>query len=217
MLMEKERALVVEYGKKLLTEGLTTGTGGNISICDRKNRMFCIGPSGIPYFETQPEDVVVLDFEGNVIEGTKKPSSEYNMHMQVYLNYEQANSVVHCHSTFATVWSTNRKDLPASNYICASAGGNSIRCAEYATFGTKALAETTVKALDGRRACLQANHGQLAYGETIAEAFELAATVEQLCKIHVLASACGTPVILDDEEMKNMVIRFGSYGQPRNK
>ena len=130
-----------------------------------------------------------------------------------YLNREEAEAVVHCHSTYATVLATNRLDLPASNYIIADGGGKDIRCAEYATFGTKEIGEEAVKAMEGRRACLQANHGQITMGSSIESAFGLAATVEQLSRIHVLALSCGKPVILDDKEMDNILERFQTYGQ----
>ncbi len=213
MLMLEERKKVVEYGKKLITDGLTTGTGGNISIVDREHGYFCISPSGIDYFKTEPEDVVVLDLDGNIVDGKRKPSSEYEMHRLIYLNREEAEAVVHCHSTYATVLATNRLDLPASNYIIADGGGKDIRCAEYATFGTKEIGEEAVKAMEGRRACLQANHGQITMGSSIESAFGLAATVEQLSRIHVLALSCGKPVILDDKEMDNILERFQTYGQ----
>ncbi|RVU54214.1 L-fuculose-phosphate aldolase [Anaerosphaera multitolerans] len=213
MLMIEERKKIVEFGKKLITEGLTTGTGGNISIVDREKGYFAISPSGIDYFETEIEDIVIMDLEGNVVEGKRKPSSEFEMHRLIYLNREESGAVVHCHSTFATVLACNRMDLPASNYIIADAGGKDIKCAEYATFGTREIGEKAVEAMVGRRACLQANHGQITFGKTLESAFNLAKTVEQLSKIHVFASACGKPVIIDDEEVENIVHRFQNYGQ----
>lgn len=213
MLLKKEREQVVKYGKKLVESGLTVGTGGNISIADRKKGLFCISPSGIGYFETEPEDVVVMDFNGNVLEGTRKPSSEYHMHMLVYRNYKDAGAVVHCHSIYATVMATNRMDLPASNYMVAMAGGKYIKCSEYATFGSIEIAEKSIEALGTRKACLQANHGQLTYGSTIGEAFNLAETIEHLSRIHILSMISGNPVILDDKEMDSAIERFKNYGQ----
>lgn len=213
MLMVEERKKVVEFGKKLITEGLTTGTGGNISIIDREKGYFCISPSGIDYFKTEVEDIVVMDLDGNVVEGDRKPSSEFEMHRLIYIDREEAGAVVHCHSTFATVLACNRMDLPASNYIIADGGGNNIRCADYATFGTKEIGEKAVEAMKDRRACLQANHGQITFGSNIDSAFGLAKTVEQLSKIHVFALSCGKPVLIDDEEVENIVNKFQSYGQ----
>ena len=215
MLLEKEREDVVEYGKQLITKGLTSGTGGNISICDREKKLFAISPSGMAYFDTTPEDVVVVDFEGRVVAGERKPSSEIEMHRQIYVHYAEADAIVHCHSTFATVLSTLRQDLPASNYVVADAGGNSVRCADYACFGTPEIAENAVKALKGRRACLQANHGQICFGRGIEEAFKLAISIEWACKIHVLACCCGTPKILSDTEMAEVMTHFASYGQKK--
>lgn len=213
MLMEKEREEIVEYGKKLITSGLTTGTGGNISILDKEKDYFAISPSGIDYFDTKLEDVVVMDLEGNIVDGDRKPSSEYEMHRYIYKSFREAKAVVHCHSTFATVMATVREDLPASNYIIADAGGKDVRCADYKTFGTVDIAKEAVKALEGRKACLLANHGQITYGKDISSAFNLALTIEQLSKIHVLAKAIGEPVILSDSEIENILSRFRTYGQ----
>jgi len=214
MLMAEERKLIVEYGKKLVTDGLTTGTGGNISIIDREKGLFCISPSGIDYFLTEVEDVVVMDLDGNIVEGNRKPSSEYEMHRLIYINKENAGAVVHCHSTYATVMSINRLDLPSSHYIVADAGGEDVKCAEYATYGTHEIGVKAIEAMkDGRRACLQANHGQITYGKNIDNAFNLALSIEQLCKLHVLALSCGTPKLLEPEEMKTILNKFQSYGQ----
>lgn len=213
MLLKKEREQVVLYGKKLVESGLTVGTGGNISIADREKGLFCINPSGIGYYETTPEDVVVMDFDGNVVDGERKPSSEYHMHLLVYRNFEDAGAAVHCHSIYATVMATNRMDLPASNYMVAMAGGKYIKCSEYATFGSPEIAEKSIEALGDRKACLQANHGQLTYGRTIGEAFNLAETVEHLCRIHLLSLVSGNPVILDEREMDSAIERFRTYGQ----
>lgn len=213
MLMKRERELVVEYGKKLITSGLTTGTGGNISILDSDSGYYCISPSGIDYFKTTIDDIVVMDLDGNIVEGDRKPSSEYEMHRYIYLNFPEAKSVVHCHSTFATVLSTVREDLPASNYIIADGGGKDIKCADYATFGTVDIAKEAVKAMENRRGCLLANHGQITYGTKVETAFSLALTIEQLSKIHVLSMAIGEPVILSDKEMENILERFKTYGQ----
>lgn len=213
MKLQKERELVVEYGKKMITEGLTQGTGGNVSIYNREEGLWCISPSGIDYFQTKPEDVVVLDIEGNIVEGDKKPSSESEMHRLIYVNYPQANAVFHCHSTYATALSILREELPASNYLVADAGGNNVRCAEYATFGTKEIGENAVKALEGRRACLLANHGQITFSNTIQSAFGVARMVEQCSETYLIARAAGKPVILPDEEMELMLEKFQWYGQ----
>lgn len=213
MLLQKERELVVEYGKKMITEGLTQGTGGNVSVYNREEGLWCISPSGIDYFETAPEDVVVMDIEGNIVEGNCKPSSEMEMHRLIYMNFPQANAVFHCHSTYATALSILREDLPASNYLVADGGGNNVRCSEYATFGTREIGEAAVKAMQGRRACLLANHGQITFAGNLKSAFGVARMVEQCSQTYLIARAAGVPKILDDEEMERMLVKFESYGQ----
>lgn len=213
MQLENQRKLVADYGRKLITSGLTTGTGGNISVLDRETGLFAISPSGMDYFEIEPEDVTVLDLNGKIIDGVRKPSSELKMHLMIYNAFKGAAAVVHCHSTYAAALSILRMDLPASSYIIGDAGGDSVRCAEYAVFGSKKIAQNTVKAMEGRRACLNANHGQTVYGKDIQSAFSLALNIEQLSKIHIIAMSAGKPVILSKPEMDEVLEKFSGYGQ----
>lgn len=213
-MLEKEKELVVAYGKKLITSGLTAGTGGNISIFNPEKQLMAISPSGIDYFETTPEDVVIMDLEGNVVEGDKKPSSEWSMHMIYYQKRgEEIRAVVHSHSTFSTVLAICGMDLPATDYQVAIAGGNNVRCAEYATFGTKELAEASFEAMKDRYACFLANHGLLACGPSIEQTFAIAEEVERLAGLHYRACTLGTPKVLDDQEMELMIEKFKTYGQ----
>lgn len=213
MILENERELVVEYGKKLITSGLTKGTGGNISIYNKEQGLMAISPSGMDYFETTPQDVVVLNLNGEKVDGQRKPSSEYDMHRIFYQKRTDIEAVVHTHSVYSTVLSTLRIDLPASNYLIALAGGNNVRCAKYATFGTYELAESAYEAMENRRAVLLANHGLLTGASSIHAAFFIAEEIEHCAQIHTITMSVGKPVVLDDEEMKRMVDRFGTYGQ----
>ena len=218
MLLQEEREQVVAYCKKLITQGLTKGTGGNISICNREKGLFAISPSGIDYFETEPEDVVVMNLQGQVVDGKRKPSSEHELHRIFYENREDINAVVHTHSVYCTVLAVLREELPASSYLVAFAGGPNVRCGEYASFGTRKLAEITYKAMEGRNAALMANHGLLAGAEDILNAFNIAEQIEGCAEVYVKARMIGRPVILDEEEMENMVDRFRhSYGQKKKK
>ncbi len=218
MLLQEEREQVVAYCKKLITQGLTKGTGGNISICNREKGLFAISPSGIDYFETEPEDVVVMDLQGRVVDGKRKPSSEHELHRIFYENREDINAVVHTHSVYCTVLAVLREELPASSYLVAFAGGPNVRCGEYASFGTRELAEITFKAMEGRNAALMANHGLLAGAEDILNAFNIAEQIEGCAEVYVKARMIGKPVILDEEEMETMVDRFRhSYGQKKKK
>lgn len=212
-LLLEERKKIVEYGKKMIETGLTVGTGGNISIFDREQGYMAISPSGIPYHEMQEEDVVIMDLEGNVVEGEKKPSSEHDMHSTVYRNRKDANAMFHTHALYATTIACLNIELPAVDYLVAHSGGKNIRCAEYASFGTKQLAENAIKAMEGRNAVLLANHGMNCIGPTIEKAFAITNQLEFCCRLYWQASAMGTPVLLSDEEMDRMVDRFQSYGE----
>lgn len=213
LLMQEEREQIVEYGKRLITSGLTTGTGGNLSIFNRELGYLAISPSGVEYFLTRPEDVVILDLQGRIIDGDLKPSSEYEMHAIVYRNRDDVSAMVHTHALYATTISCLRQNLPAVDYLVACAGGKDVRCAEYATFGTKELAVHAFEAMQGRKAVLLANHGINVVGTTLAEAFGSLEQLEFCARLYWQSKAIGQPVILEDEEMEMMVERFKGYGQ----
>jgi len=218
MLLQKEREDVVRYGKMLITHGLTKGTGGNISILNREAGLFAISPSGIDYFETEPEDVVVMDLEGRVVDGKRKPSSEHELHRIFYVKRDDIDAVVHTHSVYSTVLAVLREELPSSSYLVAFAGGPNVRCGDYASFGTPELAEATCKAMEGRNAALMANHGLVAGGKDILNAFNIAEQIEGCAEVYVKARMIGKPVLLDHEEMDRMVDAFRySYGQKKKK
>lgn len=212
MMLEQARKEIVEYSQKLITSGLTVGTGGNISVYDPESGCFAITPSGIDYFEMTPEDIVVLNLDGQVVEGERRPSSEVDLHRIFYQKRDDICAVVHTHSTYCTVLATNRMDLPASSYLIAFAGKD-VPCGKYASFGTPELAEYTFQAMEGRKAALMANHGLITGGSSLMKAFEVAQQIEFCAKVYVLAKSIGNPVILDDEEMERMVHRFADYGQ----
>ncbi len=212
MLLRRERELIVEYGKKMLTSGLTKGTGGNISIYKRREGLVLIGPSGLDYFRTQPEDIVVTNLAGEIIDGERSPSSEFKLHSVFYKLREDIDAVIHTHSPFATTISTLRWDLPPASYLVAYAGLN-VRCARYATFGTEELAENAFAAMEDRNAVLLANHGLLAGAHSIDRAFTIAEEIEYCAEIFYRAKNIGEPVILPEEEMVKLVGKFKTYGQ----
>jgi L-fuculose-phosphate aldolase len=216
MILQKEREDIVTYGKKLITSGLTQGTGGNISIANSEKKLFAISPSGMDYFETEPEDVVVMDFDGNIVDGKRKPSSEHELHRIFYVKRDDIQAVVHAHSIYSTVLSTLREGLPASNYLVALAGFD-VRCAKYASFGTMELAVNVFEAMKNRKAAFLANHGLIAGSNDIINAFNIAEQIEECAKVYVKARSIGKPVILDGEEMSNMLERFQTYGQKKSK
>lgn len=217
MILKKEREDVVKYSRKLITTGLTRGTGGNISILNREQRLMAVSPSGIDYFETEPEDVVIMDLEGKQVDGDRKPSSEYELHRIFYVKRDDIDAVVHTHSVYATVLATLRESLPAASYLVAYSGLD-VRCADYASFGTTALAELTYAAMIDRYAVIMANHGLLTGSNDILNAFNIAEQIEHCAEIYVKARAIGTPIILDREEMERMIVKFNNfYGQKITK
>lgn len=220
MLLETERKSIVKYGKKMLKQDLTTGTGGNLSILNKKKDLVAISPSGVDYNHMTPEDVVVVNQEQEIIAGEKKPSSEINMHLYVYENRPDINSVVHTHSIFATTISCLNRDLPSLNrdlppvHYMIGVAGKKVPCAEYASFGTKKLAKNAVKSLgDEYKATLLSNHGLLCIGKDISEAFNIAAEIEFVSEIYYRTKSSGEPVIIPEEEMNYLMKAFETYGQ----
>lgn len=212
MLLLEERMKIVEYGKKIITSGLTKGTGGNISIFNREKELVAISPSGINYFETKPEDVVIINLKGEVVEGSRKPSSELDMHLIFYQRRKDLNALVHTHSPYAKTIATLGWDIPPITYLVAFAGPN-VRCAPYATFGTKELAEKAFEGMIDRRAVLLANHGLIAGAHNIETAFTVAEEIEFSAQIYYQAKAIGEPTMLSEEEMLVLAKKFESYGQ----
>lgn len=213
MLLQKERELVVEYGKKMSSSGLSKGTSGNISIYNGEEQLMAISPSGIGYFETRPEDVVVMDLHGKVVEGDKKPSSEWGLHTVFYVNKPEAKAVVHTHSTYCTTFACLNQPLCATHYVIAGAGAATVPCAPYRTFGTPELAEAAIEACGKGKAVLLANHGLLTCGPNIEKAFGLAVNMEFCAEMQYRAMCIGEPVVLSDEEIGRVMERFKSYGQ----
>ncbi|MEM1119568.1 MAG: L-fuculose-phosphate aldolase [Bacteroidota bacterium] len=215
MLLKTERELIVEYGKKLLDSGLTRGTGGNISIYNREKGLLAMSPSGLPYHETQPEDVVILDLTGKVVEGHRKPSVENSMHRIFYTERSDIQAVVHTHSVACSTMAALHWELPASSYLVALSGNTKVPCAPYATFGTMALARAALYAMVEFYACFLANHGFLAAAQSVELAFTIAEEIEHCAEIHLKASAVGTPQIIADEKMEELFELFKAYMQPR--
>ncbi len=207
MLMEKERNLIVQYGKKLIESGLTTGTGGNLSIFNRDRQLIAISPSGLDYFETKAEDIVLLDLDGNIIQGNRKPSSEFEMHRIFYSNRDDINALVHTHSVYAATIAAMRWELPPIHYLIALAGSN-IRCTDYATYGTEELARNAFESMKDRKAVLLANHGLLVGRDTLAGAFSLAEHMEFCSELYYRGKSIGEPVLLTEEEMDIMLKKF---------
>ena len=201
MLMEKERIEIVEYGKKMSSAGLCKGTSGNISIYDPETGYMAISPSGIGYFETEPEDVVVMKLDGTIVEGNRAPSSEHGLHSVIYLNKPEARAVVHTHSIYCTTFAALNQPLKAVHYVIGGAGVSEIPCAPYCTFGTPELAESVKNTIGDSKAVLLQNHGLVASGPKLAKAFSLAVNLEFVAEIQYRALCIGQPCVLSDEQM----------------
>ena len=205
------REAVITAARSLHKAQLGTGTAGNVST--RVDQGYLITPTGVEYGTLTPADIVSMDLVGNRGEGNLKPSSEWRFHQDIYAARAEVNAIVHTHSPYATALACTRQDLPAFHYMVAGAGGNTIRCAEYATYGTQALSDNALAALAGRQACLLANHGVIALGTDVAAAFNMAQLVEELAKQYLLSRLAGTPVLLSDAEMNVNLEKFKDYGK----
>jgi len=201
---------VIESCLAMNAQGINQGSAGNISV--RFEDGFLITPSGIPYQQLQHEHIVFIDMDGNCRDPLA-PSSEWRMHRDIYVNRPQAGAVLHAHSIFATALSCLRLDIPAFHYMVAVAGGSDIRCADYALFGTQALSDHMLAALDDRRACLLGTHGMICYHDNLNKALGLGIEIETLAKQYWYARQAGDPVILDEAQMAEVLTRFESYGK----
>ena len=196
--------------QSMITEGLNKGTAGNVS-CRCKDH-FLITPSGYPVDQLQAEDMVTMDFGGAPLK-SGKPSSEWHFHRDILANRSEVNAVVHCHSPFATTLACLHKDVPSFHYMIALTGGDTIRCAPYALFGTQALSDNALAALIDRKACLLANHGMIALGCDLEDALAIAIEVEWLCEQYWRSLQIGEPVLLTENEMQAVLARFKNYGR----
>ena len=206
------RERLITAARSLHARGLGVGAAGNLSA--RVDRGCLITPSGVEYEALQPANIVLLDMQGNRIAGDLQASSEWRLHLDVYARRPDVGAVVHTHSPYATALACTRQDLPAFHYMVAGVGGTSVRCAPYATFGTRQLSDHALQALAGRRACLLANHGVVALGADLDSAFNMARLVEELARQYLLSRALGAPVLLDEAEMNVNLEKFRDYGQP---
>lgn len=216
MYLEEKKELV-EYGKKMSAEGLSSGTSGNLSIYLKEEKVVLITPSGIGYFDTEPEDIVVMDLDGNIVEGSRKPSSEWHLHTLFYKNKPEAGAVVHTHSKYCTTLSTLRMPIKAVHYVIADAGTSEVPCAPYRRYGTEELAKVAVETAGESNAVLLANHGIVVCGKNLKSAYGLAKGMEYVAEIQVTAMSVGEPVVLTKEEMEEVMEGFKTYGQVKRE
>ncbi|MFT4725802.1 MAG: L-fuculose-phosphate aldolase [Granulosicoccus sp.] len=213
MTESQKRKKIIELCLLMNSSGLNQGTSGNISA--RHKGSMLITPSGIPYEKLVPKDIAKLSLDNDDIDwdGPYKPSSEWHFHKAILQNKPELDAVVHTHSTFATVVSIARDNIPACHYMIAAFGGNSVRCADYETFGTPELSASITKAMVDRSACLLANHGMIAAGKDLDNAMWAAVELETLSKQYYYSKLAGDMKLLPDDEMAVVAEKFKSYGQ----
>lgn len=210
MTNQKLREEMVSICRRMNTSDINQGTAGNLSV--RSGDGFLITPSSMPYDVMTPDDIVEMDFDGTYVGG--RPSSEWRFHRDILRAREDINVVLHCHSVYATTLACHHKTIPAFHYMTGVAGGTTIRCARYATFGTQALSDAALEALEGRLACLLGQHGQISLGTSLEAALWLAIEVETLSRMYVQALSLGEPPVLPDDEMERVIAQMKrmSYG-----
>jgi L-fuculose-phosphate aldolase len=216
--MSGEQALreaVIATARAMNAADVNRGKSGNVSARRQHGDFdgFLITPTGLPYADTVAADIVAVTLAGGA-RGRRLPSSEWRFHRDIYLRRPDAQAIVHTHPPFATALACLHRAIPAFHYMVAVAGGPDIRCAPYATFGTQALSDHAVAALDGRRACLLANHGMITTGASLAHALALTVEVETLAEMYWRVLQIGEPIVLPASEMAVVLAKFATYGQP---
>ena len=209
---------VIKYAQKLNSTNLSPLRSGNVSVRVIRDNVegFFLTPSGKRYEDLIPEDIVFLSLKEEydnlkLFNTSLNPSSEWRFHQDIYRKKIEAKAIVHAHSPHATAVSVHGKSIPAFHYMVALAGGDDIKCAEYATFGTDDLSTNILKALEKRKACLMSNHGQVAFGTNLKQAFELAQEVENICQQYIIALKLGEPKILSFAEMQKILDKVKNY------
>lgn len=207
------RQAIVDAMRELVRLGLNRGTAGNVSR--RCEGGFYISPTGVPCEHLSADQVVRMRWDGTA-QGDWLPSSEWQLHRDLLIARPELNAVVHTHAPQSTAVAILGHELPAVHYMVATAGGPSVRCARYATFGSAGLGAAVVDAMRGRRACLMAHHGAIAAHADLPRAIALAATVEELAGLYLAVLPFGAPPVLSDDEIVRVMERFETYGQPRS-
>jgi L-fuculose-phosphate aldolase len=204
------RRQLIATARAMQPAGLNKGTSGNVSV--RHGDGFYITPTGMPYDRLTADDIPTMALDGSYV-GTRKPSSEWRFHRDLYAARPQVGAVLHAHSPFAVSLACLRRDIPPFHYMIARFGGDTIRCADYAIFGSPELSAAAMAAMADRQGCLLANHGLLVAGRDLDEALALAVELEELCEQYWRACQLGEPVLLSAGEMAEVLVKFAGYGQ----
>jgi len=210
--LKDPRLELIATARRMAECGINRGTSGNLSV--RHGEGFYITPTGMEYTALEADDIPWMPLGGNgESQDRRQPSSEWRFHHDIYATRPEAQAVLHAHSTFAISLACLRSGMPPFHYMIALFGGDTVRCADYATFGTQELSDAALKALQGRSACLLANHGLLVFGKDLKQALDNAVELESLCEQYWRACQLGEPVLLTQEEMTEVLEKFGNYGQ----
>ena len=211
---ENLRQQLIDTTRRMAPCGLNRGTAGNLSVRTEENGEsgFLVTPTGMAYETLEAADIVFMRLDGTSV-GTRKPSSEWRFHRDIYAARPEATAILHAHSPFATTLACLHRNIPPFHYMIARFGGDTLRCADYATFGTQALSDAALRALEGRNGCLLGNHGMLVFGRDLAQALALGVEFEELCEQYWRACQLGDPVVLNAAEMAIVIEKFASYGQ----
>lgn len=215
MLLERERQEVYAATRELVKGGLVTGTWGNVSACSREEGLVAITPSGLPYDVLTPEDVVIVDLQGRVVEGKLKPSSETPMHTLFYRERQEIQAVVHTHSIYATAMAVLNRSIPPVIAELALGVGGEVPVAPFAKVGTEELGRVALEAMGTSRAVLLQNHGVVTVGEDMRRALNLAAIVEDAAKVYLIARGIGEPTLVPAEIIQELHQMFQGYGQQK--
>ncbi len=207
---QKARQSLVIAARRLVEHGHNLNAEGNLSL--RQGSSFLVTPSGIAAPDLRPQDMVLLNPDGQVI-GSGRPSSEWPLHIELLKNRPESHAVVHTHALFCSVLACQRRDIPAFHYMVAGLGGSDVRCADYALFGSRDLATHALAALQDRFGCLLANHGAVTLGTSLEQAVSRMAALEKLAHQYWLSLAHGGPVLLDHRQMEEVHSQFSGYGE----
>ena len=209
------KKILLDSGLRMFHSGLTVETWGNISLRDPNNDHVYLTPSGMPYDKINEDDVIVAKVDGTIVDGTRKPTIEKELHLSLYRHRRDINAVLHTHPIYSQVFAVLREDIPPVIDEAAQILGGSVRCAKYALPGSNELAENCAELLkDSGYACLLANHGSVCIGADINMAFKVAAVLEMTAQIYVLARSIGKPIALGEKEIAIMHdFAYNKYGQ----
>lgn len=212
--MTELRQQLIATAQAMVAAGLNKCTSGNLSVRaeEQGEPGFLITPTSMAYDTLEADDIVFMRLDGSHT-GRCKPSTEWRFHRDIYVTRPEAGAILHAHSPFATSLACLRLEIPAFHYMIARFGGTTLRCSDYATFGTQALSDAALLAMQGRNACLLANHGMLVFGRNLDQALDLGIELENLCEQYWRACQLGQPVLLSDEEMTTVLNKFAGYGQ----